>query len=229
MSVCSHGRLPEFISQRKGRIWSLEVRVGCGRGGEEGEWGQLVRGGVWVCAWTCRWALGPVSLELGGSLSGRCLWLFRAHLLLEGRWGQSPRKCSAVCGQDLGFTADISSGFTELSGPGVCRSESAVSWALAGAGAATRPRVSTGKGAPRDPGVTWGDPMWRSQRVYPGCVHIFPWRVRLSLTSPTNTGLQQDKSILLICAESTCAPVLKKQHCSECLAFHLNMLPTRKY
>lgn len=121
--------------------------MGVGGEGRRGSGGHLGRGGVSVCAWTCRWALGPVSLELGGSLSGRCLWLLRAPAV-GGALGPVPRKCSAVCGQDLGFTADISSGFTELSSPGVCRSESAISRALAGAGAATRPRVSAGKGAP---------------------------------------------------------------------------------
>ena len=78
LSVCSHGGLLEFISQRKGRIWSLEMRVGCGRAGEveasgerrRGSGGQFVRGGVSVCAWTCWWALGPVSLELGAACLG---------------------------------------------------------------------------------------------------------------------------------------------------------------
>lgn len=77
LSVCSHGGLPEFISQRKGKVWSLEMRVG-GRGGEveasgerrRGSGGQLVRGGVSVCAWTCWWALGPVSLALGAACLG---------------------------------------------------------------------------------------------------------------------------------------------------------------
>lgn len=53
------------------------MRVG-GRGGEveasgerrRGSGGQLVRGGVSVCAWTCWWALGPVSLALGAACLG---------------------------------------------------------------------------------------------------------------------------------------------------------------
>lgn len=68
-----------------------------------------------------------------------------------------------------------------------------------------------------------------SEMVYPGRVHIFPWQVRLNLMSPTNTGLQQDKSILLICAESTYTTVLKKHRIVlNVLTFHLNMLVTRK-
>lgn len=174
------------------------------------------------------WALGPVSLELGGSLSGDVSGCSECTCCWRGAGASPPGSAAPFVGRTWGSRL-TGSGFTELSSPGVCRSDAAVSRTLARAGAATRPRVSTGKGAPRDPGVTWGGPdLAFSESVYPGCVHIFPWHVRLNLMSPTNTGLQQDKSIVLICAESTYAPVLKKQHCSECLTFRLNMLLTRK-
>lgn len=149
--VCSSERLLEFISEKKGRTWSPNRRVGCGRGGEAGLWGTVSRrtclsgsgdleGPVWL-------AVGSVSLELGKRLVLRGFWLLpKRTCSWGGGAGVAPsRKCGAVCGSDIllpWLQRDTASLIFQAL---LCVEMSpAISGALFCGGLSSRPRVTAG-------------------------------------------------------------------------------------
>lgn len=96
--------MTDFISEKKGRIWNLQMRVERGRGGEveaSGGGRQLVGGLVLVCAWACPVGSGICGSGAAGQLVLRVFLVAPGEYLLSAGVGAGPpQKYRAVCRQD---------------------------------------------------------------------------------------------------------------------------------